>query len=111
MDEVWLELNGRQWHVNVGTAEHENLVKQGAIQIDGPDGEPSMPETRPLSEWTVAQLKARAKVLDLDVGKRPKQADLVAAITAAEAEATASSDHSDNDGPDGEPTGEEGEEA
>lgn len=45
---VWLELNGRAWHVEVGTAEHANLVKQNAVEIDEPaEAKPARTKAKP----------------------------------------------------------------
>ena len=36
----WFSFSGQEWHVEVGSAAHEHLVAEGAVEIDAPDGEP-----------------------------------------------------------------------
>lgn len=89
---MWFRHNGQELEVTRGTAEHEQLVKLGAEEISGP-GEQAT-EDVPLARRTVAELRALAEELGVELEDGAKKAQIVEALEAA----PAAGDEGDLDG-------------
>lgn len=57
---VWLDLSGRQFHVDVGSPAHERLLKDGAEPIDDPTAEASDAKAKKPREGRQAQATSSA---------------------------------------------------
>lgn len=84
----WYRLNGSDWHVDIGSPGEEHLLAEGAVEIDGPDGEAPKGDDQPkaIASMNKAELVAHAAALDppLQLDEKSKKDELLAAIDAHE---------------------------